>query len=167
MILVVMGSAGAGKSALAGRIAQRLAWPFIEGDTFHPARNIEKMSAGHPLDDADRYDWLEALAQQIARWRQDGVSGVLTCSALKRTYRDTLRGGDPEAVFVYLKADEALLLQRVAGRSGHFMPPHLIASQLAALEPPAPDERAIVLDAKEPIDALVNALAEAIGRRRR
>jgi gluconokinase len=165
MIVVVMGPAGAGKSSVAGRLAQRLAWPFVEGDTFHPPSNIEKMRSGHPLDDDDRRDWLAALAQQIARWREAGVSGVLTCSALKRAYRDRLRSADPELVIVYLEADEALLRHRVSGRSGHYMPPQLVASQLAALEPPGPEEGPIVLDARAPLERLIDSAAAAIAAR--
>jgi gluconokinase len=165
MIVVVMGPAGAGKSTVADGLAKRLGWPFIEGDTFHPTANIAKMQGGAPLDDVDRRAWLAAVAAQIARWREAGVSGVLTCSALKRAYRDVLRAADRDLAFVYLDADEDLLRRRVSSRSGHFMPPELVASQIATLEPPGPDEAPIVLSAREPLESQLDEVVAAIAAR--
>ena len=120
------------------------------------------MRAGLPLDDEDRRGWLGAITRRIARWRHDGICGVIACSALKRAYRDQLRVGDPDLVFAYLEADEALLLKRVAQRSGHFMPPQLIASQLQTLQPPSSDEKAVVLDAREAVDNLIEQILDFI-----
>jgi gluconokinase len=162
VVLVVMGVSGSGKSTIARPVAQRLGWPFEEGDDLHPRANIEKMAAGHPLTDADRWPWLDAVRAWIDAQVGAGRSGIITCSALKRAYRDRLRDGQPAVRFVYLKGDEALIHARLEGRRGHFMPPELLHSQFETLEPPTPDEHAIVVDIRQPIDAQVEQIVAAV-----
>lgn len=144
-VVVMMGVSGAGKSTLAGRLADSLGWDFAEGDGFHPAANVAKMAAGQPLTDADRVPWLEQVEHWIDTEIEAGRNGVITCSALKRSYRDRLRR--PEVLFVHLSVPRDELERRLIRRPGHFMPASLLDSQLRALEPPAADERAIVVDA--------------------
>ena len=139
-----MGVSGCGKSTIAGVLAGRLGWPFAEGDDFHPAENVAKMAAGHPLDDNDRGPWLARIREWMDAQESEGRSGIVTCSALKRRYRDVLRDG--EVTFVYLHGTREQLLARLTARQGHFMPASLLDSQLADLEPPDPDERAIRVD---------------------
>ena len=164
-VLVVMGVAGSGKTTLGEAIAARLGWPFIDGDALHPAANVAKMSAGVPLTDADRAPWLDAVAAWIDGLGE-GKPGVITCSALKRRYRDRLTAGRPQVMFVYIDLDEAEVARRMSGRKGHFFPPTLLASQFADLEPPARDEPVIAVDGHEPIPAQVEAVAVAVARRR-
>lgn len=152
--IVVMGVAAAGKTTVAEALARRLGCPLAEADAFHPAANVAKMSAGVPLDDADRWPWLRAIAAWIGEQDRAGRTAVATCSALKRAYRDLLRAASPRVVFVHLSGAPALLAARLAGRTGHFMPPSLLASQLATLEPLGPDERGVVLDVAAPPEAL-------------
>ncbi|MCL2419949.1 MAG: gluconokinase [Conexibacteraceae bacterium] len=158
-VLVVMGVEGSGKSTVATRLAKRLGWDFAEGDDFHPAANIAKMKSGEPLDDADRRPWLEAIARWIDGELASGRHGVVTCSALTRRYRDVLRR--PGVRFVYLDVPEAELRRRLAGRTGHFMPPGLLDSQLATLERPGPDEDAITV-AADPPERIVEAIEIAL-----
>ena len=139
-----MGVSGSGKSTIAGVLHGRLGWRFVEGDDLHPAENVAKMAAGHPLDDADREPWLRCVRAHIDDTVAAGRPGLVTCSALKRHYRDELR--DPHVVFVYLHGSRELLLGRLGARHGHFMPATLLDSQLADLEPPGPDEQAITVD---------------------
>jgi gluconokinase/shikimate kinase len=143
-VLVIMGVSGGGKSTVAGLLAGRLGWDLAEGDDMHPAANIAKMAAGHPLDDADRWPWLARVAEWIRGRTAADRPGIVTCSALKRSYRDVLRG--PSVVFVYLAGSRELIARRLAARQGHFMPAALLDSQFAALEPPGPDEQAVTLD---------------------
>lgn len=144
--LIVMGVSGSGKSTVAAGLQQRLGWPFAEGDDFHPPANVAKMSAGTPLRDEDRWPWLRALAGWIAEHDARGESTVMTCSALRRVYRDVLRGGSPGVYFVHLVGEQALLQERMGGREGHYMPLTLLQSQLGTLEPLAPDEAGLVCD---------------------
>ena len=148
--VVVMGVSGSGKSTLARVLAQRLGGEFLEGDDLHPPRNVERMAAGVALTDDDRRDWLLAIAQRLADARASQRSLVVSCSALKRSYRELLRSACPDLAFVHLHADRALLDARMRARSDHFMPPSLLASQLQTLEPPSANERAITLDAALP-----------------
>jgi len=143
-VLVIMGVAGSGKSTVAGLLAGRLGWDLAEGDDMHPAANIAKMAAGHPLTDEDRWPWLARVADWIREHTAAHRPGIVTCSALKRSYRDVLRGDG--VIFVYLAASRELIAHRLAARHGHFMPAALLDSQLATLEPPGPDEQAITVD---------------------
>jgi carbohydrate kinase (thermoresistant glucokinase family) len=143
MRIVVMGVSGCGKTTVGRALAAGLGLPYVEGDELHPPQNVERMAAGVPLTDADRQGWLEAVAARLAA-AGDGV--VVACSALKRSYRDLLRRAAPDLRLVYLSGAPELLAGRVAARRGHYMPASLLPSQLEALEPPAPDERAIEVD---------------------
>ena len=149
MHVVVMGVSGCGKSAVGERIARELGLPLIEGDSFHPQSNIDKMRQGLPLTDADRAGWLSLLAREL-RDRPQGA--VLTCSALKAAYRNLLRAGVPALRFVHLALGEQEALARVARRSGHFYPPSLVASQFEALQDPSGESGVIVMDATRPLD---------------
>ncbi|HYF16400.1 MAG TPA: gluconokinase [Ramlibacter sp.] len=153
-----MGVAGCGKSAAGQRLAQALGVPLVEGDSFHPPANIDKMRRGVPLDDADRADWLRALAQELARLPG---GAVLTCSALKRAYRDQLRAAAPGLAFVHLALTRAQALQRVAARQDHFYPPSLVDSQFAALEDPSSEPGVVTVDASLPLPAVVAAALRA------
>jgi gluconokinase len=152
--VVVMGVSGCGKSAVGARLAQALGVPLVEGDGFHPPANIDKMSRGLPLDDADRAGWLQLLGDQLAR---HAGGAVLTCSALKAAYRDRLRAAAPGLQFVHLALTPAQAQARVAGRADHFYPPSLVDSQFAALEDPAGEPGVVTVDAALPMDAVVAA----------
>ena len=149
-LVVVMGVSGCGKSSVGRLIAKRLACEFLEGDDLHPPRNIERMAAGIALTDNDRRDWLLEIAQQLADARASRHALVVSCSALKRSYRDMLRTAASRLAFVHLHGSRALLESRLRARPGHFMPSSLLDSQLQTLEPPGADERAITLDAALP-----------------
>ncbi|HVU91562.1 MAG TPA: gluconokinase [Jatrophihabitans sp.] len=139
-----MGVSGSGKSTVGGVLAGRLGWPLEEGDDLHPPENVAKMAAGHPLDDDDRGPWLQRIREWIAEREAAGENGIVTCSALKRRYRDVLR--DDQVVFVHLAGSREQLLARLTARQGHFMPASLLDSQLADLEPPEADERALTVE---------------------
>ncbi|MCX4913715.1 gluconokinase [Streptomyces sp. NBC_00687] len=143
-VLVVMGVAGTGKTTIGPLLAARLGVPYAEGDDFHPQANIAKMSAGTPLTDDDRAPWLDA----IGRWAHDraGLGGVVSCSALKRGYRDRLRVAAPGVAFVHLTGDRQLIEDRMSHRKGHFMPTALLDSQFATLQPLAADEAGVEVD---------------------
>jgi gluconokinase len=158
---VVMGVSGCGKSTVGAALAARLGLRFIEGDSFHPAPNVAKMSAGLPLDDHDRADWLQALAAEIRNARAQGSGLVLSCSALKRRYRDLLRQADPDLRFAHLEGPRALIAERMAGRSGHYMPPALLDSQLRDLEPLQDGEAGLRLDITRPPQALVDHIIDS------
>ena len=145
MILIVAGVSGSGKTTVGALLAARLHWPFDDGDAFHPAANIAKMEAGIPLTDEDREPWLRALAAWMDDRIARGQSEVLACSALKRAYRDELLGGRPEARMIFLSEDREEVAQHLAGRHGHFFPAKLLDTQFAALEPPQPDESAVIV----------------------
>ncbi len=152
--LVIMGVSGCGKSTVGERLAQRLGVPFLEGDALHPPHNVALMAAGTPLTDADRADWLDAIAGRLSDLLPD-EGMVVSCSALKRMYRDRLRVAASDLQFVHLHGDPALLATRLAQRQGHYMPPALLISQLETLEIPSADESALSLDITEPADILV------------
>ncbi|TPK18645.1 gluconokinase [Mesorhizobium sp. B2-5-9] len=153
--IVVMGVAGCGKSAVGIALATALDVVFIEGDRLHPPENVARMARGEPLTDQLREGWLDAIGEQIQAsiGKRQGV--VAACSALKRGYRERLRGFCPDIVFLYLEIDPATARRRVGNRKGHFMPASLVDSQFAILEPPGQDERALTLDATRPVDELV------------
>ena len=134
--LVVMGVSGTGKSTLGRALSESLAWRFVEGDDFHPRENVEKMSRGEPLDNDDRRPWLDQLNREIASDQRKGVHSILACSALKKRYRDRLIHGLDGVQFVFLCGTRDVILNRLRNRRGHFMPPDLLDSQIAALEPP-------------------------------
>ncbi len=146
VIAVVMGVSGSGKTTVSALLAAALGCQFQEGDDLHPAENVEKMRGGTPLTDADRMPWLHKIAEEIDGWRARGESGVLTCSALKRSYRDIIIGGRPDVTLVYLKGSHDLIRRRMAARHEHFMPVALLDSQFATLQEPTPDERPITVD---------------------
>jgi carbohydrate kinase (thermoresistant glucokinase family) len=143
---VVMGVSGCGKSTVGQALAQELDVPFVEGDAYHPPANVAKMSAGMPLDDDDRAGWLHALQTQIGEARERGTGLVLSCSALKRRYRDLLREADPALRFAHLDGPRELIAERMRARAGHYMPPSLLDSQLRDLEPLQDDEAGVLLD---------------------
>ena len=143
-VLVVMGVSGSGKSTVGGMIAGAMGWDLQEGDDLHPQANIEKMATGHPLNDDDRWPWLDKIAQWITQHTDAGQPGIVTCSALKRIYRDILRGEN--VVFVHLAGSRDQIGQRLTARLDHYMPPSLLDSQISTLEPIDPDEQAIIID---------------------
>jgi len=157
-VIVVMGVSGAGKSTIAALLAARLGWTYEDADWFHPPANLEKMHAGKPLTDEDRWPWLEAIAAWIDATRQQGGHGVIACSALKRAYRDILVGNRRDVCIVYLTGERELIARRSALRHGHFMPASLLDSQFAALQEPREDERPIVVS----IDTQPHAIADTV-----
>ncbi len=157
-IFVVMGVSGCGKSTVGAQLAQALKLPFLEGDVLHPESNVARMAAGVPLSDEDREGWLQALAGRLRQAHAAGQGMVLSCSALKRAYRDILRGGAPALRLVYLRGDPELLAARMAARTGHYMPLSLLDSQLATLEPPGVDENMQAFDVAEPPEDIVAAV---------
>ena len=166
LVVAVMGVAGAGKSTVARRLADELGWDFAEGDDFHSPANIAKMAAGEPLTDSERGPWLDDIARWIDGELLAHRCGVVACSALKRAYRDRLRR--PEVVFAYLHASRIDLERRLTERHGHFMPASLLDSQLAALEPPAGDERALAVEVDDDPSRTVERIRErlaAVARR--
>lgn len=159
-VIVVMGVSGCGKSTLGLALAQALGVPYIEGDALHPARNVALMAAGTPLTDADRAGWLDVIGERLAQAGDQGA--VVACSALRRIYRNRLRAASPGLRLVHLHGDPGLLAERIGQRTGHYMPPALLPSQLQTLEPPDPDEAAITLDIAQPPEALVRQALQAL-----
>jgi gluconokinase len=159
-----MGVSGSGKSTVGAALARRLGLPFADADDFHPKANIAKMAAGKPLTDDDRYPWLEAVGQWLTD-HQDG--GVMSCSALKRRYRDRLRLHCPQIEFLHLTGSPELIARRQAARPGHFMPAGLEKSQFDTLEPLEPDEHGIALDVGQSVDSIVETFLRYLGERRR
>lgn len=153
-----MGVCGCGKSTVGNALAQHNGVVYVEGDAFHPPANVAKMSAGQPLDDADRADWLRALQGEIRKARENNVGLVVSCSALKRSYRDLLREGDPELRFAHLTGPRELIAERLSARQDHYMPPTLLDSQLATLEPLDADEDGLLLDIRHAPAQLVSAI---------
>ena len=163
LCVVVMGVSAVGKTTVAVQLAERLGLPYAEADDFHPPANVARMRAGTPLDDADREPWLRALGAWLGERAADGSGGVITCSALKRRYRDTLRAACPGVIFVHLSGSRELIAERIGGRTGHFMPASLLDSQFAALEPLGPDEHGVVLDVGPAAEQLVAEAARLLG----
>lgn len=158
-----MGVSGCGKSTVAGLLARHLGCELAEGDELHPPENIVRMTAGVPLTDADRLPWLRRIATWIADHVAAGRDGVVTCSALKRAYRDLLRGSGAGVRFVYLRGTKDVIAQRLAARHGHYMPASLLDSQFADLEPPGPDEPAITVDIGPAPEIVVRQVLQAMG----
>jgi gluconokinase len=155
-VVVLMGVSGSGKTTVGKALAERLHWPFREGDDFHPASNIAKMASGEPLTDADRGPWLAAIGAWIDT--RAGRPVVVSCSALKRSYRRYLTAGRPAVRLVWLKVPPAVVADRLSRRSGHFMPPSLMESQFADLEAPGPGEDVIAIDSDRPVEAQVESI---------
>lgn len=160
MIILITGVSGSGKSTVGAMLAGRLGWEYAEADDFHPAANIDKMHAGIPLTDEDRWPWLDRIAEFIDAHIAAGTSAVVTCSALKRAYRDRLVR--PEVKLVYLDGSPELIRRRMAARHGHFFPASLVESQFKDLEPPTPDENALDIDIDRPAAETVLAIAKAL-----
>jgi gluconokinase len=162
VIVIVAGVAGSGKTTVGTQLATRLGWRFADADGFHSAANVAKMRAGIPLTDEDRAPWLRAITSWMDDIEAVGESGVITCSALRRRYRDELLSGRPAATMVFLEVSREDLVQRLSHRAGHFFPEKLLDSQLAAVEPPAPDERVLTLledgDPAQMVDEIVTRL---------
>jgi len=158
MIVVVAGVSASGKTTVGSLLADRLGWPFTDADALHPAANIAKMRAGHPLTDADRRPWLAAVGARMDEYAAAGESAVLACSALKRSYREELLDGRPAARMVFLHASREVLEARLRARHGHFFPAALLVSQLADLQGPQPGEHILVLDAGTPPDQAVDEI---------
>ncbi len=154
--LIMMGVSGSGKSTIADRLAQRIGWRSVDGDKFHPASNIAKMSAGHPLTDEDRWPWLKAIAAEIDRSCKAGEKAVIACSALKRSYREILVHGRGDVRIVYLDGSKQLIAERLARRKGHFMPPGLLDSQFKTLEPPDESEHPVTVSIDRTPDEIVD-----------
>lgn len=162
MIVVVMGVCGCGKTTVGTLIAERLGAHFAEGDRYHPQANIEKMSQGIPLGDEDRWPWLEAIAAAIDRWQEKGESAVIACSALKEEYRRVIIGDRDGVHLVHLHGSEERIAERMARRQHHFMPPSLLPSQLATLEPPEPSGSVTVADISEPPEEIAARVVERL-----
>ncbi len=165
-VLVMMGVSGTGKTTIGEALASRLGWTFQEGDDFHPSANIAKMKSGQPLDDADRAPWLAKVEAWISGQLAADRSGVITCSALKRTYRSAIIGGRSDVILVYLTGSKQIIAERLEKRRGHFMPPGLLASQFKALQTPAPREKPIVVNIDQPITTQVDDVVAALAKRR-
>jgi ribose 5-phosphate isomerase A len=162
-ILVLMGVSGSGKTTIAEELVARLGWPFQEGDALHPEANVAKMHAGIPLNDADRQPWLKAVAAWIDGQRAKKQPGIITCSALKRAYRDVIIGGRPQARLVYLRGSREVIAEHLAGRHGHFMPASLLQSQIDTLEQTGPDEEPLIVDIGPPPDKVAEEIIRLLG----
>lgn len=162
-VIILMGVSGSGKSTIGAALSQQLGWPYADADVFHPPANVAKMSAGQPLDDDDRKPWLGAIAAHIDAARAKGGHAIVSCSALKRAYRDVLVGARRDVRLVLLDGNEDLIAARMNARKDHFMPTSLLASQFATLERPSADERALVV----PVDGTPQEIAADIVRRLR
>jgi gluconokinase len=163
VVLVLMGVSGCGKTTVAAILAGQLGWPFEEGDALHPQANIDKMKAGHPLDDTDRAPWLEKIADWADGCLDAGRNGVITCSALKRSYRDLINRRGSGVVFVYLAGSRETIAARLAARHGHFMPSALLDSQFADLQEPTTDEPEIRVDVGPAPADIVQTILEKLG----
>lgn len=164
-VLIIMGVSGSGKSTIAELLSHELGWDFRDGDEFHPKSNVEKMHSGTPLTDQDRWPWLEAIAAWIDQKRSAGEHAIVTCSALKKSYREILIGPRKDVGLIYLKGDEHLIAERLAKRKDHFMPKGLLRSQFQTLQEPGPDEHPIKVSiAPAPREIAADILRELRGR---
>lgn len=163
--IVVMGVSGAGKTTVAEQLARRLGWTFRDGDAFHPPANVEKMRAGIPLTDDDRWPWFRTIAAEIDRHRAAAEGLVVACSALKRAYRAILTDGRPDVRLVYLKGSRDLIMDRLRLRKGHYFPASLLDSQFAALEEPLAGENAVIATIDKPVEAIVEEIARSLDAR--
>jgi gluconokinase len=161
--IIVMGVSGSGKSTIGALLAERLGWPFADADGFHPPENVAKMAAGTPLTDADRWPWLDAIAAHIGTARQAGRPVVVACSALRRAYRDRLRAGHGDLIFLHLSGAPEVIEARQAARQGHFMPPSLMASQFATLEDTGDEPDALAVSVAAKPEAVVDTAMAALG----
>jgi gluconokinase len=161
--LIVMGVSGSGKSTIGDKLAKRLGSSYEDGDRFHPASNVAKMSAGHPLTDEDRWPWLQAIADEIDRICLAGRHAVIACSALKRAYRSVLVHGRSDVRIIFLDGTQELIAGRLARRKGHFMPPGLLASQFKTLEPPGPTENPVTVSIDAPVDRIIGDIVHQLG----
>ncbi len=164
-VVIVMGVSGCGKSTVAKGLSTALGWEFAEGDDFHPEANVAKMRSGTPLTDEDRWPWLESIGEWISGKERAGEPAVVTCSALRRAYRDLLREGRPHVRFLHVTAEPDVLLERLEQRPGHYMPASLLTSQLAALEPLADDEPGVVIGTEGSAEQVLYRALVALGRR--
>ena len=160
--LVVMGVSGSGKSTIGEKLAERIGWRYEDGDRFHPASNVAKMSAGQPLTDEDRWPWLHAIADEIDRVCKAGGRAVIACSALKHAYRDILVHGRCDVRIVYLQGTRELIAARLAARKNHFMPPDLLDSQFKTLEPPDPGENPVTVSIDATVDTIVDDIVRGL-----
>jgi len=164
--IVVMGVSGSGKTSAARELTRQLGWEYIEGDDLHPEANVAKMAAGHPLDDEDRWPWLRRIAEVVGEHEAAGTSIIVTCSALRRVYRDLLRDGHPSVWFAHVDVPRDVLEERLTARRGHYMPPSLLDSQLATLERLGEDEPGDVIDGEGPLEQTVAELLGDLARER-
>ena len=162
--LIVMGVSGSGKTTVGEKLAARMSWRYEDADTFHPASNVAKMSAGQPLTDDDRWPWLKAIAAEIDRVCAAGERVVIGCSALRRVYRDVLVHGRTDIRFIYLEGTQALIADRIGQRKGHFMPPGLLTSQFQTLEPPTDDEHALAISIDGPVEVIVDRIIRQLNQ---
>ena len=163
--IIVMGVSGSGKSTIGALLAEALGWPFADADGFHPAANVAKMAAGQPLTDADRGPWLDAIAAHIGASRTAEQPVVVACSALRRTYRERLRAGHGDLIFLHLAGAPEVIATRQAARQGHFMPPSLMASQFATLEDPAAEADAVTVSVQASPHEVVGNILSSLGER--
>lgn len=161
-VVVIMGVSGIGKTTIGRRLAETLGYGYAEGDSYHPVANVEKMRSGTPLDDSDRWPWLASMAADIDTWLAGGTGMVLACSALKRAYRDVLIGARQDVRLVQLTGEESLIRSRIEARQHAYMPPALLISQLATLEPPTADEQPIVIDVRDAPEICVAAICRSL-----
>lgn len=162
MIVVIMGVCGSGKTRVGQTLASRMGWTFLEGDDLHSAANREKMASGMPLTDADRWPWLDRIAGRMRAIEEAGGSAVVACSALRQVYRDRLRSSGAEICFLHLTGDAGVIRQRMERRSGHFMPPELLDSQMAILEPARPGEALYEVDISGTVDEITQAAIQSL-----
>ena len=163
LAIVLMGVSGCGKSTVGAELSRLLGWPFRDADEFHPRSNVEKMSAGIPLTDDDRWPWLDAIGAWLDERIAKGQRGIVSCSALKRSYRARIRARREGVRLVYLLGSEDMIAARLAARTDHFMPPGLLASQFATLEEPGPEERALVVGIAMPPRYMASAIIDKLG----